>query len=152
MPYNSPGNAIKILLAEDDQDDCYLFKLALDELPLSFELTVVPNGEILMEYFYLKKGKRPDVLFMDLNMPRKNGFQCLSEIRRNVYLKQLPVIVYSTSLQQDVVNLLYINGAQHYFRKPNDFHLLKKLIYQAVSTTLGTGFLQPAIEEFVLSE
>ncbi|MDP9042510.1 MAG: response regulator, partial [Bacteroidota bacterium] len=66
---------------------------------------------------------------------RKTGYECLSEIKLNNKLQQLPVIIYSTSLNQEVANLLYEKGASHYIRKPGDFSKLKKVILEALTTT-----------------
>lgn len=139
-----------LLLADDDKDDCLFFKDALDELPVKADLTTVHDGEQLMQLLDEKTGELPHVLFLDINMPRKNGFECLSEIKHNEKLKQLPIIIFSTSFEQDVVNLLYKNGAQHYIRKPADFSQLKKVIYQALLLATQEETLQPAKEDFVL--
>ena len=139
-----------ILLADDDNDDCLLFKDALDELPLSAQLTTVRNGEQLMQLLNTK-AQLPDLLFLDLNMPRKNGFECLSEIKQNEKLKQLPVIIFSTSFEPDIVNLLYKNGAQYYICKPNEYSQLLKVIYHAITITSRGNLSQPTKEEFVLS-
>ena len=110
---------MKILLADDDIDDCIFFKEAVDELMLSTHLTIVHDGEQLMQLLTNETNELPDVLFLDLNMPRKNGFECLSEIKLNKKLKQLPVIIFSTSFEQEVVNRLYQNVAQYFIRKPS---------------------------------
>ena len=73
-----------------------------------------------------------DVLFLDLNMPRKNGFACLEEIKLSEQLKSLPVIVFSTSYDQSVADLLNKNGVQYYICKPADFSELKEIIQQAL--------------------
>ena len=86
-----------ILLADDDKDDCMLFKDALEELPLSTSLAIVHNGEQLMHFLNTQMATPPNVLFLDLNMPRKNGLECLTEIKLNKNLAQLPVIIFSTS-------------------------------------------------------
>jgi CheY-like chemotaxis protein len=83
-------------------------------------------------------------------MPRKNGFECLSELKLDEELKQLPVIIFSTSFEQDVVNLLYKKGAQYYIRKPSEFFQLKKVIYEALLLATQDTALQPAKENFVL--
>jgi CheY-like chemotaxis protein len=125
---------LSILLADDDADDCIFFKEAVEELFLCPHLLTMPDGEQLMEYLNYEANKLPDILFLDLNMPRKNGFECLSEIKLNPKLKQLPVIVFSTSFEQEVVNLLYKNGAQYFIRKPSEFSQFKKIIHQAILT------------------
>lgn len=149
---------LSILLADDDKDDRFFFSMALEALTVPTQLAIVMDGEKLMAYLDENSHQLPDVLFLDLNMPRKNGFECLSEIKINKKLKQLPVIIYSTSFEQDVVNLLYKNGAQYYIRKPAEFSQLKKLIQQTVgilTRDLPAGktgnILQPTIENFVLT-
>ena len=88
--------ALTLWLADDDADDCVFFKEALEELPVNSTLKTVNDGEQLM-ICSIQKEPFPDILFLDLNMPRKKGFECLAEIKRNEKLKSLPVIVYSTS-------------------------------------------------------
>lgn len=127
---------LNILLADDDIDDCIFFKEALEEFPIATTLTAVHDGEQLMKLLE-EKTELPHVLFLDLNMPRKNGFECLAEIKTIVRLEHLPVIMYSTSFEQSVVNLLYKNGAQHFIRKPSDFSLFKIIIQQTLTGIAG---------------
>src|SRR6185295_4050117 len=98
---------LNILLADDDTDDCIFFKAAVKEFSMATTLSTVHDGEQLMELLTKEGNELPDVLFLDLNMPRKNGFECLSEIKQNKNLEHLPVIMFSTSFEQEVVNLLY---------------------------------------------
>src|SRR5688572_24531741 len=108
---------VNILLADDDKDDRFFFFKALQELPFSTQLTVVEDGEKLIAYLKKNSGKLPDVLFMDMNMPRKNGSECLAEIKSDPKLNRLPVIIYSTSLNMEAADLLYDNGAHYYVSK-----------------------------------
>lgn len=148
-----------VLLADDDIDDCTFFKQALDESPLSTNLTVVHDGEQLMHLLIKEIDKPlPHVLFLDLNMPRKSGFECLLEIKLNKKLKPLPVVIFSTSFQQDIVNLFYKEGAQYCIRKPPEFSQLQKVIQQALTFILqditkgkAGHILQPSREKFVLT-
>ena len=113
-----------ILLADDDIDDCSFFKEALEKLSLNTIFNVVNDGEKLMFYLQKLTSELPDVLFLDLNMHRKNGFECLNEIKKNPLLKNLPVIVFSTSFDQERVDMLYKSGAQYFMRKLFCRHLL----------------------------
>jgi len=142
---------LKILLCDDDSDDCYFFSEALDRLPNSTQLTTVHNGEQLMQLLTKETNELPDVLFLDLNMPRKNGFECLLELKLNETLKQLPVIIFSTSFEQEVVNQLHKNGAQYYIRKPTEFSQLQKLIQLALNLMEQENISQPTRENFVLT-
>ena len=74
---------LNILLAEDDTDDRFFFDKVLQGIPIDTRLTTVNNGEQLMKYLLENQDQLPDVLFLDINMPRKNGFECVSEIRTN---------------------------------------------------------------------
>lgn len=148
---------INILFADDDRDDCFLFEDALKEISLFTHLTTVHDGEQLMQLLNEKKEHLPDILFLDLNMPRKNGFECLLEIKRTEKLKRLPVLIFSTSFESKAVNLLYKNGAQHFILKPGDFMQLKKIIQQALNiiSQIPPGgkaqhLIQPAKENFIL--
>jgi CheY-like chemotaxis protein len=142
---------LNILLADDDIDDCIFFKEALDELPLSTHLMVVHDGEQLMQLLINETNEFPDVLFLDLNMPRKNGFECLSEIKLSKKLNQLPVIIFSTSFEQEVVNQLYQNGAQYFIRKPSEFSQFKKIIQQSLALIAQENISQPTRENFVIT-
>lgn len=142
---------LNILIADDDIDDCIFFKEALDELPLSTHLTVVHDGEQLMRLLINETNEFPDVLFLDLNMPRKNGFECLSEIKLSKKLNQLPVIIFSTSFEQEVVNQLYQNGAQYFIRKPSEFSKFKKIIQQSLALIAHENISQPTRENFVIT-
>jgi len=142
---------LNILLADDDTDDCIFFKIALDELLLSTHLTVVHDGEQLMQLLMNETNESPDVLFLDLNMPRKNGFECLSEIKLSKKLNQLPVIIFSTSFEQEVVNQLYQNGAQYFIRKPSEFSQFKKIIQHSLALIAQENTSQPTRENFVIT-
>ena len=92
---------LNILLADDDADDRYFFERALQDLPITTNLKTVPDGARLMEYLYKNTDHLPDVLFLDNNMPRKNGSECLAEIKNNAQLKGIPIVMCSTSLGND---------------------------------------------------
>ena len=142
---------LNVLLADDDIDDCIFFKDALGELLLSTNLTTVNDGEQLMQLLTNETNGLPHILFLDLNMPRKNGFECLSEIKQNKKLKELPVIILSTSFEMEVVNLLYKNGAQYFIRKPSEFSQFKIIIQQSLVSIAQETISQPTRENFVIT-
>jgi response regulator RpfG family c-di-GMP phosphodiesterase len=145
------SNELRVLLADDDMDDCLLFKQALEELPLPTRLTIVNNGDQLMKLLLKNPNKLPHVLFLDLNMPRKNGFECLTEIKLNDKLKALPTILYSTSAEQSVIDRLYQSGAQHFIRKPYDFLEIKRVIHHSLTLIMRETSLQRTKNEFILA-
>jgi CheY-like chemotaxis protein len=128
-------NGLDILLADDDIDDCSFFDKALKEIPIATHLTIVHDGEQLMNYLSKNSEHLPDCLFLDLSMPRKNGFECLSEIKENKKLKNLVVVMFSTSFPHDrnyeenMINMLVKMGANDYVRKSGDFAQLKHFIH-----------------------
>ncbi len=127
-----------ILLADDDTDDRHLFEKALKKIPIATRLTTVNNGEELMDYLFKNSTNLPEVLFLDLSMPRKTGYECLIEIKENKKLEAIPVIVFTTSIPSDygaemqLSNTMMKFGAQDYVRKPIDFDQLKHVIHQAL--------------------
>lgn len=125
-------NELNILLADDDTDDCLLFKEAITGFIPSDNFTAVHDGEQLMQLLGNETNKLPDILFLDLNMPRKNGFECLTEIKQNKKLKNLPVVIFSTSKVHDQMNILFKTGADVYIRKPRNFDQLVQLIQYAL--------------------
>jgi CheY-like chemotaxis protein len=142
---------INILLADDDKADCLLFKDALEELPLTAILTVVHDGEQLLEAITNKEGKFPDVLFLDLNMPRKNGYATLGEIKLNIDLQNLPVIIFSTTSDEESVKNVFRNAAHYYICKPADFSQLKKVIYEALVRITQEKNHLPLREKFMIT-
>ena len=140
-----------LLLADDDEDDCAFFKDALDELPLSVNLVTVNDGVELMNFLLANPLESlPDIIFLDLNMPRKSGFECITEIKLIDKLKHLPIIIFSTSLDLNIVDLMYEKGAIHYIQKPGDFSKLKKVIENALTVTTKNNFTQPIRNSFIL--
>jgi len=147
----SPSN-LKIILADDDRDDCFLFNEAIDELSLSVDLTIVHDGEQLMSRLKKTNMELPHALFLDLNMPRKNGFEVLKEIKSDENLDHFPVIIFSTSFDQQVANRLYKDGAHYYICKPSDFSTLKNVIQRALNYVAEASVAQPPREQFVLTK
>ena len=123
---------LHILLADDDMDDRTFFKSALDAIPVEAHLSTVSDGDQLMAYLTDNIERLPHVLFLDINMPCKNGYECLAEIKKNEKLKDLPVVMYSTSNDHDKINILFKTGADVYVHKPSRFSELVQVIYHAL--------------------
>jgi CheY-like chemotaxis protein len=142
---------LNILLANDDIDDCVFFQQALDELTIRTNLITVYDGEQLMQELESDIHPLPDILFLDLYMPRKNGFECLAEIKLNSRLKSFPVIMFSTSAQPDIVAQLYKNGALYFIRKPNEYTKLKEIIQRTITLIARGKGIQPGESDFLLT-
>ena len=126
---------IHILLAEDDEADRLLFSETLDELEIKPILHTVNNGVELMAYLNKKNVQLPHIVFLDLNMPRKNGLECLKEIRNNDKLKSISIAIYSTSVNENDMDETFRYGANVYISKPNNINMLRQLFFKAVAAT-----------------
>ena len=143
---------LNVLLADDDSDDCQFFNVAMGELLFPTHLSIVHDGEQLMKLLNNVECQLPHVLFLDLNMPRKNGLECLTEIKLSEKLNHLPIIILSTSFEQGVVNQLFKNGAQYFIRKPAEFSQFKKIIQQTLISFRESEFIsQPIREKFIVT-
>ncbi len=140
-----------IFLTDDDNDDCMLFSEALRESYAEIGLNVTTDGVKLMEMLHEMPPKGPMVLFLDLNMPRKNGFECLDEIRSSPALKDIPVIIFSTSSNTDIIDRTYRQGANYFISKPNSFSLLKKAIAHVLSFDPLQLNKKPLREKYVIT-
>lgn len=122
-----------ILLADDDEDDRAFFSEAITELKMDNKLTLFEDGKGLMDYLLHPDIKLPHILFLDLNMPGKTGLDCLKEIRANNRFKDVSVAIYSTSSSEKDIEDTFIEGANIYIKKPNDFSMLKKVIKEVIN-------------------
>lgn len=139
-----------LLLADDDPDDCTFFKDALAAAKLPAQLNIVNNGADLMLYLRASLNNLPEIIFLDLNMPGKSGFECLDEIKGEETLKHIPVVIFSTSPDRNNTESLYENGAHYYIRKPADFIKLQEVIKLAIDLISATPG-RPDKEKFVLA-
>jgi len=117
----------KILMAEDDEDDVDLFKDVLTDLAVDVKLQVAVNGVELMKI--LEEAEvLPELIFLDLNMPLKNGMLCLQEIKANPRWKNIKVVILSTSSNQDQIKTAYDKGADFYMTKSASYTDFKNAV------------------------
>lgn len=150
MKASTPVSRRSIFLTDDDSDDCTLFYEALLEITDEADLTVSNDGARLMQLLE-STSPAPEVIFLDLNMPRKNGFECLQEIRKSPTLRDIPVVIFSTSSNADVVERMFQGGANYYITKPASFSLLKKAISHVLSLDSRKLQLRPMRDQFVIT-
>jgi len=140
-----------IFLADDDDDDCNIFEDALSELNMEAKLTVSNDGVELLNTLNATVPPPPYVIFLDLNMPRKNGFESLKEIREISKLKEIPVVILSTSSNTEVIDRTFNLGANYYICKPTSYPLLTKMIAKVLALAPEKLCGQPSREDFVLA-
>ena len=126
-----PNKPVTILMADDDADDRLLTQEALEENPMAFNLHFVEDGEELMDYL-LHRGKytdpatcpRPNLILLDLNMPKKDGREAIKEIKAIPDLRRIPIIVLTTSHAEEDIMQTYDLGVSSYITKPVTFDAL----------------------------
>jgi len=130
----------KILLIDDDADDRSFFCEALEEIAPEFGCYAVVNGELALQLLRNNEIGRPDLIFLDVNMPIFDGWQCLSELKSDPDLQQIPVIMYSTSSHPEDIEKALSERALYFFTKPYNFSGLKKSM-ELVTVHLVNGTL-----------
>jgi CheY-like chemotaxis protein len=143
-------NPLRILLADDDEVDRMLFKDAFKELKIKSIVHTVNNGTQLMDFLAKNDADLPHLIFLDLNMPCKNGLECLKEIRSNEKFKKIPIAIYSTSASENDIKETFRNLANVYIKKPGDFSILKQLLAKVVSSASLYQNSSFNIENFLL--
>ena len=124
---------VHIILADDDEDDRLFFKDAFSELKIDTKVETFNNGVELMGYLLTEDATLPHILFLDLNMPKKNGLECLQEIKSNKKFDDMAIAIYSTSSSEEHIEETFVMGANIYIKKPNDFNVLKKILSEVVT-------------------
>lgn len=123
---------IHILLADDDEDDRLFFKEAFEEIKIKTHVRFVNDGVELMNDLNQNGQQLPHILFLDLNMPRKNGIECLLEIKRMNQLQNIAIAIYSTSSSEKDIEETFVQGANVYIKKPSDFTTLKRILEEVI--------------------
>lgn len=132
QPNDSQKNFI--LIAEDDADDRFLLQTAFEENGFHDRLQFVENGVEILEYLENIKnveeggGNLPRFILLDLNMPKKDGREVLKEIKQNPALKKIPVVIFSTTNNEQEMLRCYELGANSYITKPNSFEQLMEIV------------------------
>lgn len=138
----------RILIAEDDADDQLLLKTAFIENGGQQILDFVEDGVAVMCYLNSidlkkKESRYPDFIVLDLNMPKKNGKEVLCEIKNHPVFKMIPVIIYTTTRDEQEVKRCYELGANTYIVKPSNFERIVKVVKTMLRYWLSTAIIPP---------
>lgn len=139
---------LKVLFVDDDADEFYLFNEAIEQSEQQVKMTRAKDGNDLMKI--LTTGDPPDVIFMDLNMPYKDGLETLIELKSSSLLKHIPVIIFSTSSSPFQINMCFEQGANLYVVKPETFDQITKMVNKVFSVDWKTNVSPPSHKNFVL--
>ena len=146
----SNKSEVLIFLADDDQDDCVLVEDALQELDIPFRLLCVENGVKLIESLADESAPVPDLILLDLDMPMKHGLECLEEIRTDLGITNIPIVIYTTHSQPSTVKEAYLKKAQYYLKKPNSFSSLVNAL-RIILETNWSEITQPDEDRFFIT-
>jgi CheY-like chemotaxis protein len=138
-----------ILLADDDTDDADIFRQALRSIDPSVEFFHVDTGSGLFDFLNEEKNAKPSAIFLDLNMPEMNGWQCLAKLKNEKNFQAIPVIIYTTSSNPREYEIAQDLNAHGLITKPTDPKILKKVL-GIVITNLETKHLREAVKEAYL--
>lgn len=118
----------KFLIADDDSDDADIFCEALSQIATVMKCYKVENGREVFEFLSGPETGKPDVIFLDINMPVMNGWECLKKLKSTEDFSQIPTIMYSTSSAKKDIDQAYRLGASLFLTKPEDFKELCKIL------------------------
>jgi CheY-like chemotaxis protein len=123
-----------IFLIDDDMDDIELFRDALEEVAPSISFQYSNDGSEAVRNLSERQDALPDLIFLDISMPTVSGLQCLASFKKDQQLKNLPVIMYTTSSQNREIRTAQELGASGFVTKPNDFKMLKRILTLILQT------------------
>lgn len=142
----------KIFYTDDDLDDKEIFKEIINEIHPDSSIEFQSDGmELLNKLNEVPVFSKPDILFLDINMPYSDGFQVLTKIRQSSANKNLPVVIISTSNDLDSINKAKESGATLYICKPNSYAQLKSILAELLSFNWSNYLDAQHFKEFVYS-
>ena len=137
------------MLADDDYDEAELFNEALAGSNVSVDFHHVPNGQSIFQFLGSTLQRKPDIIFLDINMPEMNGWQCLTKLKSHDDYKPIPVIVYSTSSYSRDKEMAKELGALGFLPKPTEFNFLVKALTRIANTTTSID-LKKVLQEITI--
>jgi CheY-like chemotaxis protein len=126
---------VRILLVEDDEDDITFFELALKKQSIVTQLTTLTDGDQVMPYLNDTED-HPDLLVLDLNLPKLPGREVLTQIKRSAVSQDIPVVILSTSSAQEDSDFCIANGAERFLTKPTSLTSLSTMLAEVLDVTV----------------
>lgn len=123
-------NQLDLMFVEDSVNDGHLIKRILKKESLTDKYTWLKDGEEALDYFAEKSNSIPKVVLLDVKMPKVNGFEVLEQLRKDDRTKDLPIVMYSSSVQESDIKKAYELGANSYLKKPETLNDMKSLFIQ----------------------
>ena len=145
------ATTLNILLADDSVDEHFLFRHTIKGIDADVNIQTALNGVELLRLLNNPDTILPDLLFLDLNMPLKNGKESLAEIKRSEKLAHLNIVIYSTSDEKRDIDETFALGANLYVRKPQDYLELEQTLAKVISTYREKGITRYPRSQYVFS-
>lgn len=139
----------KIFLTDDDLDDIEFLQSAISIICKDYTITVMHNGEELLAQLKKDKTSLPDIIFLDINMPKIDGLEALKRIRSSAKHKSIPIVLYSTSSNDLNIKAAYSLGANFYFVKPSSYQSLTSNLKKFLSINWEKYSFPVKLSEFV---
>lgn len=124
---------LSVILADDDEGNRIIFKKILKELKIGVKIQSFCNGENLMEYLNSQEALVPEILFMNYNISQKNSLECLSEIKTDFRFDNMVTAIYSEDLPENEIENVFINGANVFIKKKEDYVAMKKVLSEVIT-------------------
>lgn len=128
MSVITPVKTINLFLADDDMDDAFVFQDILAGIDPSIHTTLAANGQEALDKLTEPGAALPDIIFLDLNMPRMGGKECMAALKKDRFLKHVPVIIYTTSSYSKDIEETLNSGAICFITKPSSLRELKEIL------------------------
>ncbi len=126
-----PRKPLRLLLAEDNEDDVFLIRQAFARAEVPIDMSIVGDGANAVRFLQqeppFENAQRPQVVLMDINMPLKNGFEALAELKSDPDLCSIPIIMMTTSNREEDIALSYARGASSFITKPTTIEDLERV-------------------------
>jgi CheY-like chemotaxis protein len=123
---------MQVLVADDDADDRYIFGEAIREVAPHLHCTFVNDGDEVMPLLH-QAPKQPEYIFLDVNMPRMTGVECLKRLKESDNLREIRVVIYSTTADTREINKYLQLGAYQFMQKPTNYRTLKQLLHDILN-------------------
>jgi len=149
---NDKKEPVKVMLADDDKEGQEIFTDAVAETNIPAEVTTADNGQELMDKLHDPNEPNPDVIFLDINMPLKDGKEALQEIKSDEELKDIPTVIYTASDDKKDIEDTYRAGANLYLTKPVSFRSLVSILRKILTLNWKKYLPKPLRELFFVTD
>ena len=129
---------INIALVDDDNDEKFIFQIALNDIEIQYDFNYFSTPNDFIDFLNSKKAVKPDIVFIDMHMPQKNGPELVQELRREKNFDQIKTVIYSNSVSEVVIQAFKSLGTSDFIIKPPDLSEMKNVLKKLIEEYIGT--------------